>query len=392
MKIYTEVFTKSLIKKGEELCGDSVEVVQSEDGIIVVMADGLGSGVKASILSTLTVRIASTMIKNGASIEEVVKTIINTLPVCRVRQIAYSTFSILKINEEGEGELYEFDNPSVIYIRDVGIIKLPFRELIVENRRVLEYKFKVFPGDKIFLVSDGVIHAGVGVVLNLGWQWSNVAEYLERLDRRGYFVSEMVDQLIKTCSCLYAGNPGDDATVVGVGLRKLELITVLVGPPQDRSKDAEVVKKLINSEGKKVVCGGTTANIVSREIGRKIITNIGYNESTIPPVGKIEGIDLVTEGLITLRNCLEILKTIINPYSLSPNFFGNKKGKKDGASMLADMLVNHSTHICFIVGRAVNPAHQDAYLSIGTSDKLKIVEELAQILKKCGKRVCIELY
>lgn len=392
MKVFAEVFTKSLTKKGEELCGDSVEVVQSEDGIIAVMADGLGCGVKASILSTLTVRIASTMIKNRASIEEVVRTLINTLPVCRVRKLAYSTFSILEINDDGEGRLFEFDNPPVIYIRDGKVLKLPYRELRVEDRRILEYRFQTFPGDKIFLVSDGVIHAGVGGVLNLGWQWPNVAEYLQRLDRRGYFMSEMVDQLIKTCSHLYSGNPGDDTTVVGVGLRKSELITVLVGPPEDRSKDAEVVKKLIDSEGKKVVCGGTTANIVSRETGRKVVTNMDYADPAIPPVGSIEGIDLVTEGLITLSRCVEILRNFVNTYSFSPHFLDDIRKKKDGASMLADLLVNRSTHIRFLVGRAVNPAHRNAYLPEGASDKLKIVEELAQILKKCGKRVYIELY
>ena len=392
MKVFAEVFTKSLTKKGEELCGDSVEVMQSEDGIIAVMADGLGSGVKASILSTLTVRIASTMIKNRASIEEVVRTLINTLPVCRVRQLAYSTFSILEINDDGEGRLFEFDNPPVIYIRDGRVLKLPYRELRVEERRILEYRFEAFPGDKIFLVSDGVIHAGVGGVLNLGWQWPNVAEYLQRLDRSGCFVSEMVDQLIKTCSHLYSGNPGDDTTVVGVGLRKSELITVLVEPPEDRSKDTEVVKKLIDSEGKKVVCGGTTANIVSRETGRKVVTNMDYADPAIPPVGSIEGIDLVTEGLITLSRCVEILRNFVNTYSFSPHFLDDIRKKKDGASMLADLLVNRSTHIRFLVGRAVNPAHRNAYLPEGVSDKLKIVEELAQILKKCGKRVYIELY
>ncbi|TYP55432.1 stage II sporulation protein E [Thermosediminibacter litoriperuensis] len=236
MKVFAEVFTKSLTKKGEELCGDSVEVVQSEDGIIAVMADGLGSGVKASILSTLTVRIASTMIKNRASIEEVVKTIINTLPVCRVRQLAYSTFSILEIDDDGKGRLFEFDNPAVIYLRDGRVMGLPCRELKVENRRILEYRFEALPGDKVFLVSDGVIHAGVGGILNLGWQWSNVAEYLQRLDKRGCFAAEMVDQLIRTCSHLYFDSPGDDTTVVGVGIRKPEPLTVLVGPPRGQGK------------------------------------------------------------------------------------------------------------------------------------------------------------
>lgn len=140
-----------------------------------------------------------------------------------------------------------------------------------------------------------------------------------------------------------------------------------------------------------MVCGGTTANIVSRETGRKVVTNRDYADPAIPPVGSIEGIDLVTEGLITLSRCVEILRSFVNIYSFSPHFLDDMREKKDGASILADLLVNRSTHIRFLVGRAVNPAHR-AYLPEGANDKLKVVEELAQILKKCGKRVYIELY
>ncbi|MCG0276256.1 MAG: SpoIIE family protein phosphatase [Thermosediminibacteraceae bacterium] len=392
MKVFTEVFARSLNKRGEELCGDSVEVVQSEDSIIAVMADGLGSGVKANILSTLTTRIASTMIRNKASIEEVVKTIANTLPVCRIRKIAYSTFSILEINDEGEGRLFEFDNPPVIYIRSGKVLELPRREFRVEDKKILEYNFKALAGDKIFIVSDGVIHAGVGGLLNLGWQWSNVANYLERVEKRGYYVSEMVERLIETCNHLYRGEPGDDATVVGVGVRESELTTVLVGPPEDKSKDAEVVKKLIASKGKKVVCGGTTANIVAREMGKEIITKLDYMDPAVPPTACIEGIDLVTEGLITLTKCLEMLRNMVNMYNFTLPLPKEIRKEKDGASKLVDLLVNRSTHISFMVGRAVNPAHRDVYFPGVAGDKVRIVEEIAQILKKCGKRVYIELY
>ncbi|WP_246110721.1 hypothetical protein [Thermosediminibacter litoriperuensis] len=152
------------------------------------------------------------------------------------------------------------------------------------------------------------------------------------------------------------------------------------------------MKKLTGSEGKKVVCGGTTANIVSRETGRKIITNMDYADPAVPPAGSIEGIDLVTEGLITLTRCVEVLRNFVSRYSFSPHFLDEIRKKRDGVSMLADLLVNRSTHIRFLVGRAVNPAHRNPYLPEGAGDKLKIVEELAQILKKCGKRVFIELY
>lgn len=392
MKVFTEVFAKSLNKKGEELCGDSVEVVQSEDSIIAVMADGLGSGVKANILSTLTVRIASTMLKEKASIEEVVRTIANTLPVCRVRKLAYSTFSILEISDEGKGKLFEFDNPPAIYIRNGKVIEMPRRELYVEEKRIYECDFTALPGDRIFLVSDGIIHAGVGGLLNLGWQWENVAEYLERMARKRYSVAEMVERLIETSEHLYVGAPGDDATVVGVGVRNSELVTLLVGPPEDKSRDKEVVRKLLESSGKKVVCGGTTANIVSRETGREIVTKLEYADPSIPPTAQIEGIDLVTEGLITLTKCLEKLRNLANANNFIIPLLRDIKRKKDGASLLVDILINQATHVNFLVGKAVNPAHEkDFFLEI-SGDKVKVVEEIARILKKWGKRVNVEYY
>jgi hypothetical protein len=387
MRLFTEVVYKSLTKSGEELCGDSVEVVRSGDRVIVVLADGLGSGVKANILSTLTTRIASTMIKNEASIEEVVKTLINTLPVCKVRNLAYSTFSILKVEEDGQACLFEFDNPNVIYLKDGKTEELARRVLKVEDKKIMESRFIMNPGDKLFMISDGVVHAGIGGILNLGWQWSNVAQYMEKLSRKECYIFEMVNQLIKVCNHMYAGKPGDDTTVAGIQVTRPRHLTLLIGPPQDRSRDKEVVYKLMNSEGKKAVCGGTTANIVSRETGKEIITNLDYFDPDVPPIGDIEGLDLVTEGLLTLNRCVKVLKG-----SGMRNGVDNFYNRKDGASRLLDLLVNYSTNIRFMIGRALNPVHQGYGSTPGNSAKFEVIDELIRLLSRMGKEICIEYY
>ena len=110
---------KSINHFGEQLCGDHVDVVEeNERSSVIVLADGLGSGVKASILSTLTSKIISTMMAEGLTVEDCVETIAQTLPICSVRGVAYSTFTIMHLVNNQEMELIQYDNPLVILLRD----------------------------------------------------------------------------------------------------------------------------------------------------------------------------------------------------------------------------------------------------------------------------------
>ena len=121
-----DVGYKSVNHFGEQLCGDHVDVVEEgENSSVVVLADGLGSGVKASILSTLTSKIISTMMAEGLSVEDCVSTIAATLPVCSVRGVAYSTFTIVHIVNDETAEIIEFDNPKIIAIRDGALSDYP---------------------------------------------------------------------------------------------------------------------------------------------------------------------------------------------------------------------------------------------------------------------------
>lgn len=390
MSIFVDVDYASINKHKEELCGDKVEVIRNSDSVIVVLADGLGSGVKANILATLTSKIIGTMLSLGASIDEAVDTIINTLPVCKERDLAYSTFSILQIFESGECYLIEFDNPEAIRLMRGKFVDLQKQHRKINGKLIKESRFIVSPDDVIILVSDGAIHAGVGQCLNLGWQWENVKEYTERIYKKDISSKNISRLLLSACNNLYANRPGDDTTVVCVKVRNSLQVNVLIGPPVDRSEDSYVVNKFISEEGKKIVCGGTTSEIVGRETGKSVVTNFNYIDHSLPPTAKIEGIDLTTEGVLTMCKALEYVKKYIS----SKNTINDciDMDKQDGASRITKLLVEESTDVHFLVGRAINPAHQNPDFPLDLGMKLKLVDDMEKCLISLGKKVEVEYF
>lgn len=390
MSLYVDASYESLNKYNEELCGDKVEVFRNGNSVTIVLADGLGSGVKANILSTLTSKIIGTMLVNGANIDEAVETITNTLPVCMERGIAYCTFSILQVFDSGEAYLVEFDNPAVIQLKKGKFTDINSETREINGKLIKESRFTVTHDDIFIMVSDGVIHAGVGGILNLGWQWDNVREYMQRTYKNNLSAKNIAKLLLSVCNNLYAQKPGDDTTVVAVKMRKPVQINIMVGPPVDKNQDSYVVNKFLNQEGKKIVCGGTTSQIVSRETGKEIITNFNYFNPAIPPTADIEGIDLTTEGVLTLGKTLDFARKYLSSESTMQDFLN--LNKQDGVSRLAKMLLEESTSIHFFVGRAINPAHQNPEFPLDLGIKLKLVEELADHLKSMGKEVVVEYY
>lgn len=384
MCYFIDIGFSSINKYGEELCGDKVEIIKDEEGIIVVLADGLGSGVKANILSTLTSKIAATMLRQGASIQETVDTIVHTLPVCSVRSLAYSTFTILKIYNDGRIYTVEYDNPPLILIKGKNVIEVEKRQINIEGRKIHESNFRLEEGEVLTIISDGVVHAGVGAILNLGWQWSNVAEYIMQLSKVEKSAGNIAKSLIDACLNLYDYRPGDDTTVVTVKLRQPEMIDLFTGPPKKKEVDSRAVQMLMSGSGKKVVCGGTAANIVSRETGEALQVSMEFPDPDIPPIAFIKGIDLVTEGVLTLSKCIEKIRAFIFDQDL---YTVSKADKIDGASQLTKLLIEDCTHLNLWVGTAVNPAHQNPDFPSDLSIKVKVIEELAKLMRQLGKEV-----
>ena len=387
MGYFIDVAFDSLNKFGEELCGDNVEIIQTEKEVIVVLADGLGSGVKANILATLTSKIAGTMLKEGASLDETVDTIVHTLPVCNIRKLAYSTFTIVKIDYEGQVHIIEYDNPP-FFIHPHGTkIEIKKQSTPIQDKVIKESHFKIQDGDLLTIVSDGVIHAGVGALLNLGWQWDNVNDYLASIAPKEKCSSHIARGLIETCKNLYMERPGDDTTVVAIKVREAEVVDLFTGPPEDPEDDSWVIRKFMKGKGKKVICGGTAAKIASRELERELEVDITYLDKELPPIAYLEGIDLVTEGVLTLSKTIEKIQKYVEGdfFEACPSFLEGK----DGASLLARLLIEDCTHLHLWVGKAVNPAHQNPDFPIDLSIKLKVVKELVNWMEKIGKKVII---
>jgi len=389
MNVRTDIYWESINKFGEELCGDSVEIVRSPEKTILVLADGLGSGVKANILSTLTTKIAASMLKDGASIEDTVKTMVSTLPVCKVRRIAYSTFTIIMVDDKFNCYIVEYDNPPVFLLRDGQIKHMEGIKRIIAGKQVTETRLKVEENDMLLAVSDGVVHAGVGGLLNLGWQWRNIADYIEKISKTENTPKNLVRLLTTVTSNFYMDRAGDDATVAAMKIIRPRRVTVFTGPPHSTADDSRVVKMLMEESGTKVVCGGTAARIVSDNLKRELITSTEFADPNIPPVARIKGIDLVTEGVLTLARTRQILQE----YALPGTRFSELRqlDKKDGASRLAKILVD-ATDLTFLLGKAVNPAHQNPDFPKELSIKLNIVRDIIIVLEKMGKNIDVRYF
>ena len=384
MSLDIEYGYTSLNKAGEELCGDNVQIYSDGENTTVVLADGMGSGVKANILSMLTSKILCTMVAHEISIEDCVETILETLPVCKVRGVAYATFTVVHIDKTGRGVMFEFDNPPAIYYHEGKSADFERTELTVLGKKVYKSDLALQEGDVIVFMSDGVIHAGIGMLLNFGWQRPEVKEFLERTVTPRMTAKAVACLLAGACNDLYMDKPGDDTTVAAIKLRKSLQVSIMVGAPVNKDMDDYCVEKLMSYEGKKAVCGGTTSQIVARHLGTKVDTVLDFVDKDIPPIGHIDGINLTTEGVITLRRLLELAEKYNSTSDLSPKYYD----KKDGASLLANLLFEQATKVNFLVGQSANIAHKG--LPIDITMKLKLVEKLAENLRKMGKQVEIE--
>lgn len=391
MRQVIEFSWNSLNKFGEELCGDSVIIRSGRDSFVAVLSDGLGSGVKASILSTLTAEIAARMFEEGGSVEEVMQTLVDTLPECSVRKLAYATFAVLVVYNGREAHLVEFDSPPLIFIRENKLLPLPLQERDIKGRIIREAHFEIQENDYLVLISDGYDHAGLGAIYRLGWGWNSIAQAVQRFVQAGVDAVQLTQALSRTCLKFYEDKPGDDSTVISMKVRPAVSVCVLTGPPSDRDQDAFAVSRLMEAEGFKLICGGSTAQMAARILGQELevewvppwkrTEGSQKKKKGSPPTALLKGIDLVTEGILTIGQAVEILHHAGTVHDLPKD--------ADPATRLARyLLIADDIHL--LVGTALNP-NQIADLVRGEPMRMVYIRELIEELKKHDKQVTVEM-
>ena len=386
-ELWADIGFKSINHYGEQLCGDSTELIRKENGEdILVLADGMGSGVKASILSTLTSKIISTMVSEGLSINECVSTVAATLPVCAERNAAYSTFTVISIKDGCKAEIIQYDNPAVIMIRNGDVFDYEKEELLIESKKIYKSSIGLQEDDVLTVISDGCPYAGKTLSYNYDWKWEDIAEFMRVISSAGYSAKSLSTMLVDEVEKLYGYQPGDDATACVVRIKKRNTVNVLFGPPKDPEDNEKVMSDFFGTKGMHIVCGGTTARIAADHLGKAVIPKANTEDGPVPPMSKIDGVDLVTEGVITMGRVLEYVKD----YNGENRLFEEWSYKGNGAARIARALIDEATDVSFFAGTAVNPAYQSPDIPLSLNLKLNIVKELAGNLKEMGKRVSVK--
>lgn len=381
---FLDIYGCSLNKRGEELCGDKIKYLKTDRQVIAVLSDGLGSGVKANILATLTTEILITMLNAEVPLEEVIKTVIATLPICQVRKIAYSTFTIVRVDcETNRFTVINFDNPAFLYFHQGKAVALESRTEEILGRNIIIAEGYLERDDFLGAISDGVLYAGMGMALNFGWGLDNIIQHIEgALIHQKHTARTIVQDVLEKTYSLYQGEIGDDASFIGIYIRRRNPLIIFTGPPLDQERDRTYVERLLHFEGRKVICGGTTGNIVAGYLHETVEMDLATMRRDLPPIGMLSCIDLVTEGILTLSKATEYVK-----YSHCD--LSRLSADNNGAYLLAREILQADS-IVFLVGQRINEFYQNPLLPKNISIRRSLIEDLVQFLRSHQREVEVE--
>jgi hypothetical protein len=387
---YIEVNSQQRNHDEERICGDVFlnRYIKEEDRVIAVLSDGMGHGVKANILATLTATMALNFTREHKEVDLIAEIIMNTLPVCSERKIAYSTFTIADIESSGKTNILEYDNPHAIILRGNQEFDPSWKKVILEKGKhagkvLRTCTFVPEKEDRIIFCSDGVAQSGMGSdAYPFGWERDSVATYARTLvsSEPSISASMLAGKIVTMAHKNDAYKAKDDISCAIIYFREPRKLMICTGPPYEKEKDRELAGKVKNYEGKVILCGGTTADIIARELNGTIVDELIFEDPELPPESFMEGIDLVTEGILTLQKVNEILKTYNNSVRLG----------KGPADKIVKMLME-SDEIHFIIGTRINIAHQDPNLPVELEIRRTVVKRIARLLEeKWLKKVSFE--
>lgn len=380
-KFYIEVDCTQKNQDGERICGDVFlsERIKSDERTIVVLSDGMGHGVKANMLATLTSTMALNFTKEHKDVNRIAEIIMNTLPVCSKRQISYSTFTIIDIEEDGKTTILEYDNPETFIIRDNKTFNPGWQSIILDSEKnsgkmIKSCTFYAQKEDRIIFCSDGITQSGLGSdKFPFGWGHDKLEDFTTRLVNNNPQIS--ANKLAGKIVNMAFQNDGyiakDDTSCAAIYFREPRKLLLCTGPPYEEERDIKLAEVVRNFKGKKILCGATTADIISRELKLDIEDSFEFTDPDLPPVAYMDGIDLVTEGILTLSKVSEILKVYNNNYMLG-------KGPADQIVKL----IKNSDEIQFVIGTRVNIAHQDPNLPVELEIRRTVVRRIAATLEE----------
>lgn len=365
-------------KQGQVVAGDVFRSrkIKEEGRLVTVLSDGLGSGVKAGVLANLTATMALRYTSAFVDVRQSAKTIMDTLPVCEQRKISYSTFTIVDLDEDGTTRVIEHGNPPLLLLRGLAPVPIERVSLTLETwkERVIFYsEFATQPGDRIVFYSDGVSQSGLGRPgLPFGWGPDRVTQFLLRQIGREPEISagELSRQLVAEALVNDGQAAKDDISCGAIYYRQPRQLLVITGPPFHRERDAELAELIRTFDGRKAICGGTTASIVSRLLGATVTMDLQPLDPEVPPAARMDGVDLVTEGTITLAKAAELLE---HGNTIQP------RRKNPAGDLVALML--QSDIVQFVVGTRINEAHQDPSIPVQLELRRNLVRKLANLLE-----------
>jgi hypothetical protein len=373
-------------KSGQHISGD-VFLCRKLPGagrVVSILADGLGSGVEAATLAALTSSMAIEYVASDLDLRRSAEIVMDVLPIDRDRQISYATFTVVDTGADGQVEVVSHAGPHFVLLREGRRVELAAQRLHRErwsDRELHYWRFPVRLGDRLVLLSDGVTQAGLGSPAHpLGWGEEGVEGYLVGLlgAEPGISARQLSRRVVREAICRDGRRAGDDVSCAVVYFREPRRMMVFSGPPYAETRDRECAERLRDFDGARVVCGGTTANIVARELGLEVTMDLRAVDPEVPATSAMPGIDLVTEGMLTLGKVAEILET------RAPC------ARQNGATKLAELLLDHD-RIELVVGTRVNEAHQDPSLPVELDIRRNVIRRIARALDETYlKQVSVE--
>jgi hypothetical protein len=376
--IHIEIDSRQRSKKAGKACGDAFCYYRTPEATLIILADGIGSGIKANIYANMAVARLEKLLRQGVSLRKAFATLVETMHEARGTELPYAVFTLVQILKNGETTILAYEMPEGILISRRLAAPCKTRNFTLGNEVISETNLFLEAGESLIIYTDGISQAGIGGKTRLGWSSKEIAQFTNNFLQNGSKTTQAGREIFAQAIDLWGKRLGDDCTLISAYCRPGKVVNLLSGPALDKRHDHRVVKDFCATEGEKIVCGATTARIVARETGRNLSINQADRSLVAPPGYSIAGIDLVSEGAVSLNQAFNILDE--DPLNYEPD---------SSVSRLCAMLCA-ADRVNFYLGNTTNEGHADiSFKQKGIIPRAKIIKMLAQRLQNLGKLVAV---